>query len=291
MPSPYNFGIFGGDLRQVYMAEAFIQMGYNTAVYGLCDKVRNDNCYTVSSLQKLFKLSNVLIGPIPISRNKTNITASVAASDLTIDHLISLLGSQHTLMGGNIPNFLSDICSAGNISCFDYMKSDKIAVKNGIATAEGTIMEAIKSSDINLHHSNCLVLGYGRCGKVLAQKLQGLDAVVTVAARSEDALAYAEATGHGTILLANMKGHISSFDYIFNTIPSRILDSDILELVNPNVTIVDIASSPGGIDYEYTKKHNINASLFLGIPGKVAPRSSANILVTETLAYLKERSD
>src|SRR5699024_10494371 len=140
----------------------------------------------------------------------------------------------------------------------------KIAVKNGIATAEGAIMEAIRSSDINLHHSNCLVLGYGRCAKILAQKLEGLHAFVTVAARSEDALAYAEATGHGTILLNNMKDHISSFDYIFNTIPSKILDSHILKLVNPNVTIIDIASAPGGIDYEYSKNHDINALLFLG---------------------------
>ena len=291
MPSPYNFGIFGGDLRQVYMAEVFIQMGYRTTVYGLSEKVKNSNCYTASTLVELFKLSNVLIGPIPMSRDTTNITAKVAFSDFTIDDISSLLYSHHILMGGVIPTPLLDICARRKISYFDYMKSDKIAVKNAIATAEGTIMEAIRSSDINIHHSNCLVLGYGRCGKILAQKLQGLNAVVTVAARSEDALAYAQASGHGTILLTNIKDHISSFDYIFNTIPYRILDSDILRLVNSHVTIVDIASSPGGINYEYTKSHNINAGLFLGIPGKVAPRSSANILVTETLRYLKERSD
>lgn len=291
MPSPYNLGIFGGDLRQVYMAEAFIQMGYNLTVYGFSEKVNHDRCYNASSLEELFKLSNVLIGPIPMSRDKTNVSSKEALSDLTINNIASLLNSHYTLIGGNIPSSLTDICATKKISYFDYMKSDKIAVKNGIATAEGTIMEAIKSSDINLHHSNCLVLGYGRCAKILAQKLQGLSAMVTVAARSEDALAYAEAAGHGTILLNNIKDHISSFDYIFNTIPSKILDSDILKLVNPHVTIIDIASAPGGIDYEYSKNHDINAILFLGIPGKVAPRSSANILVTETLAYLKERSD
>lgn len=291
MPSPYKLGIFGGDLRQVYMAEAFIQMGYSITVYGLYENIRKANCYTASSLEELFKLSNVLIGPIPISQDKINVTSKEIFSDLTIDNIVSLLDIHHTLMGGNIPNSLTDICVTKKISYFDYMKSNKIAVKNGIATAEGAIMEAIRSSDINLHHSNCLVLGYGRCAKILAQKLEGLHAFVTVAARSEDALAYAEATGHGTILLNNMKDHISSFDYIFNTIPSKILDSHILKLVNPNVTIIDIASAPGGIDYEYSKNHDINALLFLGIPGKVSPRSSANILVTETLAYLKERSD
>lgn len=291
MPSPYKLGIFGGDLRQVYMAEAFIQMGYSITVYGLSKNINNDNCYTASSLEELFQLSNVLIGPIPFSRDKIHVTSKETHSDLTIDNIISLLDNHHILLGGNIPSLLTDIYVTKKISYFDYMKSDKIAIKNGIATAEGAIMEAIRSSDINLHHSNCLVLGYGRCAKILAQKLQGLHAFVTVTARSEDALAYAEAAGHSSILLNNIKDHISSFDYIFNTIPSKILDIHILKLVSHHVTIIDIASAPGGIDYEYSKKHDINALLFLGIPGKVAPRSSANILVTETLAYLKERSD
>jgi dipicolinate synthase subunit A len=54
------------------------------------------------------------------------------------------------------------------------MKDEKIVILNAIATAEGTIMEAIRSSDQNLHGSNCIELGYGRCAKVLAQKLKAL---------------------------------------------------------------------------------------------------------------------
>ena len=60
------------------------------------------------------------------------------------------------------------------------MKMDDVAIYNAIATAEGAIMEAIKMQPINLHKSRCLVLGYGRCAKVLAAKLKGMDAQVTV---------------------------------------------------------------------------------------------------------------
>ena len=57
-----------------------------------------------------------------------------------------------------------------------------------------------------------------------------------------------------------------------------------------DVVIIDIASAPGGIDYEYALNHGINAKLCLGLPGKVAPRASADILVTEIEALIEERS-
>jgi dipicolinate synthase subunit A len=171
------------------------------------------------------------------------------------------------------------------------MESEKITILNAIATAEGTIMEAIQNSDINLHGSNCLVLGFGRCAKVLAGKLKAMDAIVTVAARSEEALAFAEAAGHKTLLLSDIKPLLPSYQFIFNTIPSLVLDKSCLELVNRNVTIIDIASAPGGVDFEYAMQQSLNAKLCLGLPGKVAPNTSADILVTEIIALMKERSD
>jgi dipicolinate synthase subunit A len=151
-------------------------------------------------------------------------------------------------------------------------------------------MEAIKSSDINLHKSNCLILGYGRCGKVLADKLKGLGAYTTIAARNVDALACAHAAGLSTVRLCDIKSFLPSFSYIFNTIPALIMDQECLKLVSKDVVIIDIASAPGGVDYVYALNNGISAKLCLGLPGKVAPRASADILVTEIEALIKERS-
>ena len=60
------------------------------------------------------------------------------------------------------------------------MKDESIAVFNAVATAEGAILEAMLHKQTNIHHSRTLVLGYGRCGKVLSEKLKGLSAHVTV---------------------------------------------------------------------------------------------------------------
>lgn len=285
-----NIGIFGGDKRQVYIALSLLDKGYNVYTYRLVDQIVHENHTRVRGLDELMSKCRILVGPIPLTKDLVSISSNATdvSSNKTIAHY---LNKEHMLIGGVIPADIQKLCNAKGIFCYDLMKSDKIAIMNAIATAEGTIMEAIKSSDRNLHKSKCLVLGYGRCGKVLAAKLKGLDASVTVAARCEDDLAYAQAAGFSTVSLVNMKELLPSFHFIFNTIPSLILHQEYLELVSPDVVIIDIASAPGGVDFEYALNHGINAKLCLGLPGKVAPRTSADILVTEIEALVKERSD
>lgn len=287
----FRIGIFGGDKRQVYLAQSLIDKGYSVITYCTEVTVTDDRGKVAYTLNELFEQCNVLIGPIPMSRDQISIFTNKNALDLTIAHVAYLLNTSHILIGGNIPAPIKDLCKAKSIPYYDLMLDNKIAVLNAIATAEGTIMEAIGASDCNLHQSNCLVLGFGRCANVLAAKLKGMDARVTIAARSDEALAYATAAGYQTTHLNHMKPILPNYDFIFNTIPSKILNADDLALVNSSVTIIDISSAPGGIDFDYARKKNINAKLCLGLPGKVAPKTSAEILSSEIQSYLKERSD
>lgn len=281
-----NIGVFGGDKRQVYIASSLLNKGYSVFTYRLLDKIRHKNHFEVNDLRELMNKCRVLIGPIPLTSDL--VTISSGSADNAGKSITHYLNKDHMLIGGVIPADIRKFCDEKGIFCYDYMNSDKIAIMNAIATAEGAIMEAIKSSDINLHKSKCLVLGYGRCGKVLAAKLKGLDAKVTIAARSEDALAYAQAAGLDAVHIKEIKPILSSFNFIFNTVPSLILDQECLKNVRKDVVIIDIASAPGGIDFEYAFNHGINAKLCLGIPGKVSPKTSADILVDEIETLMKE---
>ena len=287
----YDVGIFGGDNRQVYMAQSFLSKGYSVATYHTQTTVTQEGCTPLSSLNELFESCNILIGPIPMSRDKTTIYAISNVEDLTIAKVEELISQKHLLFGGVLPSSITKACEAKGSYYYDLMKDERITILNAIATAEGTIMEAIRSSDRNIHASKCLVLGYGRCAKILAAKLKAMDAHVLVAARSEEALAYAEAMGHGAVSLPYLKCVLPSCDYIFNTIPSLILTPDCLNYVNKHSCIIDIASAPGGLDYAYAEQLQLNAKLCLGLPGKVAPKTSADILVTTIQSLIKERSD
>ncbi|HAQ39492.1 MAG TPA: dipicolinate synthase subunit DpsA [Clostridiales bacterium] len=293
MDYKYDASIIGGDSRQTYLASVLKKSGFKIIAFGLV-KNTPEISDTADSLRQAMESSRTLITPIPFSKDKMNINSMCGSNgndyDLSIKTFTADLRRQHYLIGGNLPIEITEMCKAKNISYYDLMKDENIALLNAISTAEGAIAEAIFKSNINLHYSNVLVLGYGKCGSVLSSKLKALGARVTVAARKESALTEAYTNGLDYVKLGT-ELDISNFNFIFNTIPALILDEKILLSVSPDATIIDIASAPGGIDYECAKKLNLNAHLCLGIPGKTAPKSSAEFIAKAIIPILKERSD
>ena len=47
---------------------------------------------------------------------------------------------------------------------------------------------------------------------------------------------------------------------------------------NKNTLIIDVASKPGGVDFEYAKRNGYKVIHALGIPGKIAPRTAATYM-------------
>ena len=76
-----------------------------------------------------------------------------------------------------------------------------------------------------------------------------------------------------------MQKYGKEYAYIFNTVPKKVLTSKELENVSGEVTIIDIASRPGGTDFEYCRANKINEVQALGLPGKYAPKRSAEVLM------------
>ena len=58
---------------------------------------------------------------------------------------------------------------------------------------------------------------------------------------------------------------------IFNTVPHVLLTKDILKELRKDVIIIDLASAPGGVDYEEGKKLGLNIIKALSLPGKLSP--------------------
>ncbi len=282
--------VIGADLRQIYMINNLYEKGYTVYTYGINNDLITDKIRKTSSLHEAISRSNILICPIPFSKNNKDIAFLNLYEDKNVKHFMEGLNSNHILFAGLIPDYLSSYCNRNKIVCYDFMKMNDVAILNAIATAEGTIAEAIKRSLINLHGSRCLVLGFGRCAQILASKLKAFDADICVSARTKDACALATAYGYFGILLDKLDQDLDSFDFVFNTIPAMVLARDKLEKLSPHVTIIDIASSPGGIDYSASESLNLNASLCLGLPGIYSPKSSGEILADVVENILIERS-
>lgn len=290
MNNNINIGVIACDLRQLYMAKMLAQEGYNVhLIYSekfendkifkdkLCEIVFNSDMQNLrfsNDITDVIETSDVIAGPVPMNK-----ISEFMVLPKFIAALIARENKENFLFyAGMIDEESLEILENASIRCIDYMKSDKLTIFNTIATAEGIIAEAIMLKNTNLHGSKSLVLGYGKCAKTLTHKLSGLSADVTVAARNEDELQAADSLGYNTLKLSDLKEKIGRFEYIFNTIPSLVLNDELIKHINADSLILDISSSPGGVDKNTAMKYGISVYHSLGIPGRFAPKSSGEAI-------------
>lgn len=279
----YDFAVIGGDFRQVYLAGYLKEHRYRVIVYGVEKKNLNKECVYAKSLEEAVEESHCVIGPVLFSKDGVFLTSQ--RENIRVHDFLRYLKEGQSLFGGCISEEVQKVCEKKGVLVHDFMKMDDVAIYNAIATAEGAIVKAMERKPVNLHGSYCLVLGYGRCGRVLAGKLKGLNARVTICARSETARSQGEADGFDTMQFFDVARQIVRFDYIFNTVPAKVLTEKILKRAGKNLCIVDIASFPGGVDQKAAEKFGIQSYLCPSLPGIYAPKSSGIRLAEKVLEW------
>ena len=171
----------------------------------------------------------------------------------------------------------------------DFLSREDFSVRNAVPTAEGAIQIAMENMSVTLHAARCLVIGYGRIGKILARMLRGLGAEVSVSARRAGDMAWLLAEGHAALDTTRLDGALSGFDVIFSTVPTLILGHPRLLELKKECLLVDLASPPGGIDKAAAGRLGLTCIHALSLPGIVAPQSAAGILRDTLYAILRER--
>ena len=119
--------------------------------------------------------------------------------------------------------------------------------------------------------------------------LRGIGSRVTVVARSPGARARATAAGHDAAELADLARLLARAKFCFNTIPAMVVPRVAIECAAADLTIIDLASAPGGVDFAAAQELGIKAVLAPGLPGLVAPRTAGRYLAETILRILRER--
>ena len=133
---------------------------------------------------------------------------------------------------------------------------------------------AMEELPVTIHNARCLVIGYGRLGKVLARQLRGLGGKVSVAARS-----YSD----------QLSGWLCAYDLIVNTVPAPVLGREELDDLKPGCLVIDLASKPGGVDFKAASELGVRAIWALSLPGKVAPVTAGLAIRDTVYNILRER--
>lgn len=274
-----NISIIGGDLRIVNLAKILSEDGFRVYSYGLEKAkqiLKGTSVEFVDSLNEVIEKSNTIVSSIPLSQDGINVTAPYSDFPINLEDLHTAIRGKKLIAG----KLNASIQADSTIDSYDLLDMEEYAILNAIATAEGAIQIAMEEFPKTLHGSNILVMGFGRIGKVLAKMLQGIGANVYCEARKNEDLVYIKAYGYTPINLKDLDENLHQFDIIINNIPVQILDKTRLDLLKKDVLILDLASKPGGVDFEYAKTQNIKTIWGLGLPGKVAPLSAAEYIKT-----------
>jgi dipicolinate synthase subunit A len=288
-----SFLVVGGDLRYIELA-AFLAKDKDKSIYAMgFDK----NVFTANGVKLINAVSSdeyradFLILPIPAAKDENHVNANFFTGEIPMKLLPKLLHENGTVFAGRMTPLHKKLFEDRGITVIDYSNREDFAVMNAVATAEGAVQIAMDETDCTLSSQKILVLGMGRIAKVLLKQLSGFTNDITAAARKPQDIVWAKIYGGKGLPLSEIYQNLSEYDLIFNTIPAMVLDEERLMKVGKNAVIIDLASKPGGVDFDAAARLGIKTNHALSLPGKVAPKTSGQVIAKTIANILIERGE
>ena len=272
--------IVGGDRRFDTAEDVLKREGYSVL------RVSDRNDFSEKGNE-----ADVLLLPLPYTADGITVFQPDGKEAVPLSEVFRGFRPGMLILTGKADSAIRKEAEAHGADVADYNDEEDFAVKNAVPTAEGAISLALDLLPVTLNGSDVLVLGFGRIGKLLALYLHGFGARVTVAARKPEDRAFANACGYQAVPFSELAEAVKEKEAVFNTVPSVVLTKNVLYAVRKDTVLIDLASSPGGIDRQAAAENGLKAVSALGLPGKTAPVSAGRYLAETVIRLLSDRED
>ncbi len=280
-----TFLILGGDNRSLYLGEYLENQGFKVCYYAF----NHTECYT--SLEEAINASDMIVLPLPFTRDRLTLNTPLYDDKILISDIVALLSHKKMVFGGQLPkSFCEELDSRGCTYC-DYFLLDELAIYNAVPTAEGVVQVLIDELPITIQGMKCAVLGYGKVGRILADRLFSLGADITVFARKQSAFAEIHASSMKYEQFDTLSTQFNNFDAVINTVPAKVLGGAELSKLNPDCVLIEVASAPFGIDFQAAKERAFKVIKAGSLPGKVAPKTAGEIIGRSILPIIKKKEE
>lgn len=241
------------------------------------DKI-NDEFMGNNKIKNLDQCNSTnIISAIPFTKDGINVYAPYSSKKIPIIDL-----KDKIIIAGKLPP---------NFKGIDLLKEEKLAILNTIPTVEGAIAKAIEITDFTLKDANVLILGFGRIGKLLANRLKSFGANIYCDARKDEDLAWIESLGYKSVRIEEIKECIGKMDIIFNTIPVNVILKEIINKIKEKTTIIELASKPGGFDLDVLLKKDVNYVEYGGIPRKNSSKKLRKLSLWNNLQKMENKGN
>ena len=179
---------------------------------------------------------------------------------MSLSSFLAFLQPGQCVAGGNFPSSFIAQCHDKQVYIYDYMQSSSLTLANAALTAEGMLAVLLTQTPYALQQASILLLGYGRCGMLLAQKLQALGCWVTVCEKDTLRRSLADAQGFATLTPEELPASLPTHRLVVNTVPELLLTAPLLQLLPADAQLFDLASTPGGIAHGAERKNAVQPS-------------------------------
>ncbi|MBU5466727.1 dipicolinic acid synthetase subunit A [Virgibacillus sp. MSJ-26] len=284
--------VIGGDARYLELIRQLRKLSKMETILVGYDKLEQG--FTEVKQMNFFDLEpselDIVILPITGTDHHGNVEVIFSNQVITLtEKWFSELKKSTLVFTGMMNDYLKNVTEKHNVKLIPLLERDDVAIYNSIPTAEGTIMMAMRHTDYTIHSSRVIVAGFGRVGHTVANKFSALGAKVSVAASSIYDLARITEMGLTAIPLDRLSQHTEKCDVLINTIPAKVINKDSIQQLPSHALIFDLASIPGGTDFEYAEQRGIKAILAKSLPGVVAPKTAGKILADVIKQIISER--
>lgn len=277
--------IAGGDMRQIYCADR-LSREFKIGIAGFDqDSLPDGITLPFADISAPTKYDCAVL-PVPPLDNEGNICTPCSSGTLTVTALKELISDNAVIFAGKVSDRLK--ATFPNAVIYDYMLSEELNIKNAVPTAEGAVLLALKELPVTLNGLKVLIVGMGRIGTALVRILQGFGSDITAAVHNPRGAAKARLYGIKAVPTKRLNG---SYDLVFNTAPRLVFDRNTLEKFDNSTLFIDLASKPGGIDFDAALSRNLKVIWALGLPGKTAPISSGEFIAETICSMLAERGE
>ena len=175
----------------------------------------------------------------------------IRGSRVKIGMVLSYAAERSVIYGGCFPEVLTRRPSGRRIRLVDYMEDEVFRNENAGLTAEGCLVEAMTKSRCCVKGRNCLVAGFGYCGRAMAKLLLSLEAEVTVYDIKEDCQRVAMEMGCS---LWQENAEEQNFEWIFHMADKPCPIDTVLKWCDEKTYLWDITTGGGVISSFFLEK-------------------------------------
>lgn len=276
LKSQMNGWVIGGDLRYGWAAHALRAAEMSVRTWGVPGESEDASC-----LKEALEGAELVLLPLrPFVQEKMTVAGETIEATL----LPRLLAPGATLVAGSFPVSLEAWLQEHGIKCVSLLEQEPYLLKNASVTAEGATYLAMKHMNRTLKDAKVLIIGWGRIGRFLSQKLLALGSDVTVSVRRREQQTEASLMGLHCVTTGVYEGGLEDYDLIVNTVPKSVLTEPQLRRVTEECVLLELASSPGGFPEAYESR----VIMGRGLPGKTAPKTAGVHIASAVLDSLCE---